>query len=115
MLHYTRKLAKIIEELTMFFFSIEATDISSKIEIENNVATITFSADYNSKYANKFETMTRLLSTPKDEMLEEEYWQLAGSGEDGDTSQLLLIGVMVDSTDIDIDCEKVRIIIKKKI
>lgn len=115
MLHNRKKLAKIVEELSTFFFSIESKNIKSSINIADSVGTITFEADYAPKYAYKFETMSRLLNAPKDETMEDEYWQLTGSGEPEETSQLLLIGVMIDNIDIDIESSSVRIIIKKKL
>ena len=115
MLHNRKKLAKIVEELSIFFFSVEATEISSKIAVENGVAVIDFESNYDPKYRDKFETMERLLSAPRNEAMEDQYWQLAGSGDPGESSQLLLIGVMVDSADIDINSSRVRIKIKKKI
>ena len=115
MQHNSKKIAKIVEELSMYFFSVDATEIRSSIKIEGNIATITFEANYDPKYKYKFETMERLLSTPRDEMMEDEYWQLAGSGDPGEPSQLLLVGVMVDSSTIDIDASTVKIKIRKNI
>ncbi len=115
MLHNRKKLAKIVEELSIFFFSVEATEISSNIAIEDGVGIVNFEANYDPRHKEKFETMERLLSAPKNEAMEAQYWQLAGSGDPGETSQLLLIGAMVDSADIDINTSKVKIRIKKKI
>ena len=50
MLHEEKKVAKIVEELTMFFFTIESTNMNSSILKLNNEAVITFHANYNPKY-----------------------------------------------------------------
>ena len=115
MVHNSKKLAKIVEELTIFFFGMSATEISSKIEVKDGVGTVYFESDYNSVYEDKFETVERLLSAPRNQAMEDEYWQLAGSGDPGETSQLLLIGFMTDSADIKYDGKKVKIKITKKL
>lgn len=115
MIYETRKPAKIVEELSMFFFSIEAKKINSSIQIEDNLATITFEADYNPIYSHKFEKMIDYLKGPKDEAIEDEYWQLAGLTDDENTSELLLVGAMADSCDVKIDDKSVKIKIEKKL
>lgn len=115
MVHNSKKLAKIVEELTMYFFGISATEISSKIEVNNGVGTVFFEANYNPIYKDKFEMVERLLSTPRNHAMEDEYWQLAGSGDPGETSQLLLIGFMTDNAEISLDGEKVKIKLTKKL
>ena len=46
MSHNEKKLANIIEELTMFFFSVGAKDIRSGIHVKDQSAEIEFTADY---------------------------------------------------------------------
>ena len=50
MIHEEKKTAKIVEELTMFFFAIGAVQINSRIEKEDANAVITFEADYDPAY-----------------------------------------------------------------
>lgn len=111
MLHDRKKLAKITEELTMFFFSIGAKKISSVTELSGQMATITFTSDYPHTSKHKLESMHRLLNSEKADGMEEVYWELVGAGEPGEASQLLLVGLMVDSADVDIldNCVKIKL------
>lgn len=103
MLHDEKKIAKIVEELTIFFFGIGGNDISSTIKREGNQAIISFRSNYNAKCAHKLDGMERSLQKQKNEGIEDIYWELAGSGEPGETSQLLLIGMMVDAAQVTIE------------
>lgn len=100
MLHEEKKITKIIEELTIFFFSIGATDVSSHIECKGKQGKITFRSNYDTAYERKLNCIKDMLSKQKAEYVEELYWELAGSGDPGETSQLLLIGMMVDQAEI---------------
>ena len=46
MIHERRKVAKIVEELTIFFFSVGATKMNSSIEYDGSMANITFQSDF---------------------------------------------------------------------
>lgn len=100
MLHEEKKVAKIVEELTMFFFTIESTSMSSSIQRMNNEAIITFHANYHSKYEHAILKLEECLNENKNHGMEDIFWQLAGSGDPGETSQLLLIGMMIDRYEI---------------
>ncbi|MDE7008792.1 MAG: hypothetical protein K2P07_11665 [Lachnospiraceae bacterium] len=41
--------------------------------------------------------------------MEDIYWELAGSGDPGETSQLLLLGMMIKKAEIEIDEKEVRL------
>ena len=53
MSHNEKKLANIIEELTMFFFSVGAKDICSGIHVDDRSAEIEFTSDYQPEYGEK--------------------------------------------------------------
>ena len=40
------------------------------------------------------------MNCPKNDGMEDVYWELAGSGEPGETSQMLLVGMMIDKAQI---------------
>lgn len=96
MVHEKKKVAKIVEELTMFFFSIGADKMNSGIEQLENEVKITFSSNYLPEFAHSLDHLEEALNEPKNEGMEDIYWELAGSGDPGESSQLLLIGMMVD-------------------
>lgn len=100
MLHEEKKTTRIIEELTIFFFSIGATDIQSRIQSDGKNGIITFRSNYDPSYEHKLNCVEKRLKGQKSEYLEDIYWELAGSGDPGETSQLLLIGMMVDKAEV---------------
>lgn len=100
MVHEERKIAKIAEELTVYFFALGADTIESKIQREENRAVIFVKANYKSEYEERLGQLDKYLNGPKNDGIEDVYWELAGSGDPGETSQLLLVGMMIDRADI---------------
>ena len=114
MTHEEKKIGKIIEELTMFFFAVGAERIQSGIERNGNDVRMTMEANYNKEYRHSLDTLVEYLNEPKNEGLEDYYWELAGSGDPGEASQLLLVGMMIDKADIQIGEEEVSLVLYKK-
>lgn len=100
MVHEEKKVGKIIEELTMFFFTIGADKIQTGIEKSDKQVIIEFNANFNPEYADRVERLNQFLNEEKNEGMEDIYWELAGSGDPGETSQLLLIGMMIEKADV---------------
>lgn len=100
MIHEEKKVAKIIEELTMYFFALGADEMSSGIQRKENQVTITFRANYQPEFEYKLDHLEENLSEQKNEGIEDIYWELAGSGDPGETSQLLLLGMMIDKAKV---------------
>lgn len=115
MRHGEKKVAKIVEELTMFFFSVGANLIESSIKRDGDYGTIHFCADYNQEYRGNLHYLEKYLNQERNEALEDIYWELVGSSEPGESSQLLLIGTMIDKADINITDEKVELTLYKQI
>lgn len=114
MVHEEKKLGKIVEELTMFFFSIGGNQISSKIEREGRRVVISFKSDYAPEFRGNLEYLLKYLNEPRNEGMEDIYWELAGSGDPGESSQLLLIGVMIDKAEVQIEEEYVNLKLYKE-
>ncbi|MGO5051091.1 hypothetical protein ACTQ6A_01040 [Lachnospiraceae bacterium LCP25S3_G4] len=115
MMHEQKKLGKIVEELTMFFFSIGANDSTARIRLEGKKAIITFASNYELEHEHKLESMERYLKCGRNDGLEDTYWELAGAGDPGEGSQLLLIGTMVDSVEVHIAKNTVNINLIKEL
>lgn len=109
MLHEEKKLAKIVEELTVFFFGIGGNDMSSSIKRVGQTAIISFKSNYDTNFSCKLESMKECLEGQRNDGMEDIYWELVGSGDPGESSQLLLIGMMVDETIIEIQEDYVLI------
>ena len=114
-MHVRKKIGKIVEELTMYFFAVGAKTIESKIEKNDKLFTIHFSADYDPGFNENLKSLDKYLNEPKNEGIEDIYWELAGSGEPGESSQLLLIGMMIDRADITILDDRVELILYKEL
>ena len=102
MIHERRKVAKIVEELTIFFFSVGATKMNSSIEYDGSVANITFQSDFEVENKEKVADLEKYFNEPKNAGMEDIYWELAGSGDPGEPGELLLLGMMVDRAEIKI-------------
>ncbi len=114
MTHGEKKIAKIIEELTMYFFSVGAEHIQSGIEKNGNEVKITMRANYDEECRKSLHSLEVYLNEPKNEGMEDYYWELAGSGDPGESSQLLLVGMMLDKAEITIDADEVALVLYKE-
>lgn len=115
MTHEEKKITKIVEELSLFFFAIGANSIKSGIEKEDKQVVIEFESDYNPEYREKAENLNQYLNGEKNQGMEDIYWELAGSGDPGETNQLLLVGMMIDKADISIEDTRVRLKLHKEL
>lgn len=115
MVHEEKKVAKIIEELTMFFFTLGADEMQSGISRDGNQVEIFFEANYRKEFTYKLTGLDQYLNGQKNEGMEDIYWELAGSGDPGETSQLLLVGMMIDKADIKVEPEKVTLRLYKEL
>lgn len=114
MTHEEKKVAKIIEELTMYFFTAGADEITSHIEKNEHQAKITFCSNYQPDCEHKLHSLEEYLNEPKNEGIEDIYWELAGSGDPGETSQLLLVGMMIDKAEVKRSQGKVELTLYKE-
>lgn len=114
MIHEEKKVAKIIEELTMFFFTVGSDEIETRIKRDGHSDYIWISANYNPEYREELDYLNEFLNKEKNAGLEDIYWELAGSGDPGESSQLLLIGMMIDKAEIEITDTRVELKLYKK-
>ena len=115
MMHEEKKIGKIVEELTMFFFSVGANNVYSHIERSGQQVVISFEGDYDPEYTGNLQASLKYLNEPRNEGMEDIYWELAGLGEPGEGSQLLLVGVMIDKAEIMIEDAYVQLKLYKEI
>lgn len=109
MTHEEKKTAKIIEELTMFFFTVEAACIDTRIERTQNAVTIRMEADFNPSYADRLSRLDHYLNGQKNDGMGDIYWELAGSGDPGESSELLLVGMMIDRAEIELAADRAKL------
>lgn len=102
MIHERRKVSKIVEELTIFFFSVGATKMTSGIEYDGTAAKITFTSNFEPENREKVSNLEKYFNEPKNAGMEDIYWELAGTGDPGEPGELLLLGMMVDRAEVNI-------------
>lgn len=115
MTHEEKKVGKIVEELTMFFFSVGAEHIQTGIDRQDNQVIITMESDYAPDCEHGLHHLKEYLNEPKNDGVEDIYWELAGSGDPGESSQLLLVGMMLDRAQVDITPGKVKLKLYKEL
>ena len=100
MTHEESKVGKVVQELTMYFFSIGADKISSGIEKSEAGIKIVFRSNFSLEYEENIQYIEQCLNVEKNEGMEDIYWELMGSGDPGESSQLMILGNMIDSHEI---------------
>lgn len=103
MFHEQQKVVKIIAELNTYFLALGADRLTSSVVREGNRETITFRANYNPDYADKLQEVEKCLNEQRNDCIEDIYWELAGTGDPGNSSQLMLVGMMVDKAEIRVE------------
>lgn len=107
--HEEKKVAKIVEELTMYFFSVGASCIESRIIREQGWAVITLYADYDPALHEQLHELEEYLGEPKNDGIADIYWELAGSGDPGESNQLLLLGMLLDNAEVELEGSRARL------
>lgn len=99
-----KKIATIVNELTTYFFSIGSNDMVVKIKETPTGFSIFFASNFEPNFMSRVQRLERLLTYGRAPEIEESYWGLTGMGHVDDENELLLVGAMVDSAEVDI-CE----------
>lgn len=115
MTHEEKKVGKIVEELTMYFFGIGGNHITSSIHRQEGEVVIHFESNYAPEYSGELERLPEFLNEPKNDGVEDIYWELAGCGDPGESSQLLLLGMMLDKAEVNITPDKVSLKLYKEL
>lgn len=110
-----QKVSRILDELYTALFIAGAQDISIKIKRWDDGLSIAMESDYCPESRHKIEHLSRFLKPEvRNAALEETYWALVGSDRTGEDSELMLVGQMLDSADVFIYPEKIRMVLFKK-
>ena len=83
--------------------------------VNGNLVEILFESNYKHELAYNLHRLKEYLNEPKNESLEDIYWELAGVGDPGESSQLLLVGMMLDRADVEITDDLVRLHLYKEL
>lgn len=112
MKHTKKRISKIADELLNFLMSIGADDITINVKDEEDRYKICAKSNYvKANNEEKLNDLIKCIDCPKQEEMEEFYWELAGEC-DVDT-ELSLISMMVDKIKLDIDDDTIYIVLYK--
>ncbi|WDV46864.1 hypothetical protein PV797_03990 [Clostridiaceae bacterium M8S5] len=112
MKHTKKRISKIVDELSTYLMSIGADDITVNIKNEKTRYKISAKSNYvKENNQKKIDKLIKCINCPKQEEMEEYYWELAGEC-DVDT-ELTLISMMVDKIKLDIDDKNISIVLYK--
>lgn len=98
MIEHIKKITKIIDEITTYFMSSISDNIDIRIERDNRNFKLIFKVEAPKITTEELTELKESLSIPKQEDIEEYYWQLNGAG-DSDI-ELDLIGMMIDEYEL---------------
>lgn len=98
MKHNKLRITRIVEELMNYFFSLGTTNISVNVNEDEKKYRILFRCNCENCTEEKIDDISRLLKCGKNEEMEEYYWTL--TGECDSDSELSLVGMMIDDSEI---------------
>ena len=110
-----RKIGKIVEELTVYFINNGATDITTRVNTDGRNVTSTFKSAFAPENEHEIRKIEEFFEEPRNEGLEDLYWELAGSADAGKSSQLLLIAQMAGTHNLIIENGHVELTLCKKL
>lgn len=107
MKHDKKRIAKIVDELITYFFSMGATDIDINLKEEKECYKISLKCNYSCKDQGKIDKLIKYLKCAKQEEMEEYFWELTGDC-DVDT-ELTLVGMMTDEAKVSCSDNKIEV------
>lgn len=109
------KMSRILDELYTYLFTVGAQSIALNIKRWDDGFSISIESDYDPAMRHKIEHLSRFLNPEiRNASLEETYWALVGCDRTGEDSELMLVGQMLDSADVFIYDDRVRLALFKK-
>ncbi|MFV0424855.1 MAG: hypothetical protein ACK5K7_04755 [Bacilli bacterium] len=108
--HFDKKIGKIIDELTTFLLKKKCNDIEIKVHKDTTNTQLTFQFQFNN--SKILELLEETLSQERDECIEEYGWELLG--ENDCSGELNLVGMCMDSFDVEINDDIAKIFLTRK-
>ncbi len=100
MKHEIKKICKIVDEMTTLLLRDDTDTVDIKINRMKDRTVISI-VDYNTKYTQKdADLLIECFNVQRQREVEEYYWQLVGEADND--SELTIIGIMVDSSTIEL-------------
>lgn len=103
------RLIKMVDEILVFLYSLEPSDIHMDLKRESGYSELIFEAQVARPLeAERIKKLERLLSVPRRREVEETYWELSGN-DTTPSAELCLIGAMSDDHELRYDAEAKRV------
>ena len=107
------KITQIMDELTLYFLNMGSEQIRVDLKRCTDCFQLTIQGSYDKQHHKQVRDLDRFLNVKsRNEGIEDVYGGLAGIGHGGD-SELHLVGQMIDSFQLDVDQDTVRLRITK--
>ena len=103
----------IVSELLSYCHQRGAVDYHFDVKQASSETTFEIKASPATLSDEKYDLLKRKLNAPRQREIEQDFWHLSGDSET--TSELVLVGRMTDSANIDYDGETLHIVLKRKI
>lgn len=104
-----QKMSRIIDELGAALFDVGAADLSLHLQKEPEGLRLQVLSDFDPSRRTQVERLCRLLQPEiRDPALAETFWALAGSDLESGTSEISLVGQLLDSARITLEERTVR-------
>ena len=99
-----QKMSRVIDEIGAALFSCGATEVSLRLKKEPEGLRLLVQSDYTAEHRLKLERLSKLLQPEiRDPALAETFWELAGADLAHDTSELALVGQILDGAHVAIE------------
>ncbi|TCK90503.1 hypothetical protein EDC19_2272 [Natranaerovirga hydrolytica] len=112
MKHNNKRVCKIIHELTYFLLMLGATNLNVNVEHRKDEYKITIKSNFNKKEQRYIDKLIKGVTAPRQEEIEEYYWELAG--ETDLESELNLIGIMINEANVEVNDDLIEIELYRK-
>ena len=103
-----KRILRITEELVNSLFTAGATDVRTRIQREPERYLLTIESDFSTDKRGELEELSEYFGRTGQYGAAEEYWELIGD-QPGSGSELMLIGMMVSSAQIELAETSVRL------
>ena len=107
MIEFIKKTTKIVDEVTSYFMARGSKEIEIKVSDRGEYMSVIFIIEDSRLSIGELDEIEDSLSMPRQEDVEEYYWQLNGADET--ESEFDLIGMMIDSYTLETDGAKLRL------
>lgn len=98
MKHLRQRNINLLSEFTSYLVNLGCDDIHIDFKTKKNSISLLFSSTNPNISEKDIDTLTSLLNTPRREYIEEYYWEL--NGNENFYSELTLIGMMIDESEV---------------